>query len=61
MTAPATVRPVLGRLRERMTTLAGLAVTPLVPADYVDLIDPLRSSNDLRGRIVEVRRRRATP
>jgi ferredoxin-NADP reductase len=55
MTAPATVRPVLGRLRERMTTLAGLAVTPLVPADYVDLIDPLRSSNDLRGRIVEVR------
>ena len=55
MTAPATARPVLGRLRERVTTLASLAVTPLVPADYVDLIDPLRSSNGLRGRIVEVR------
>ena len=55
MTAPAPVRPVLGRLRERVTTLAGMAVTPLVPADYVDLIDPLRSSNGLRGRIVEVR------
>ncbi len=55
MTAPATARPVLGRLRERIGSLAELVVTPLVPADYVDLIDPLRSSNGLRGRIVEVR------
>ena len=29
--------------------------TPLLPADYLDLIDPLRSRTDLRGRIVEVR------
>ena len=50
-TAPAT----LGRLRERVGRLAELVATPLVPADYVDLIDPLRSGTDLRGRIVEVR------
>ena len=43
MTAPAPARPVLGRLRERVGQLAELVVTPLVPADYVDLIDPLRS------------------
>ena len=55
MTAPALARPFLGRLRERVTDLAALAVTPLVPADYVDLVDPLRSSNGLRGRVVEVR------
>ena len=28
--------------------------TPLVPADYLDVIDPLRSSADLRGRIVAI-------
>lgn len=29
--------------------------TPLLPADYLDLISPLRAGGDLRGRIVEVR------
>jgi ferredoxin-NADP reductase len=28
--------------------------TPLVPADYLDVIDPLRSGADLRGRIVAI-------
>jgi ferredoxin-NADP reductase len=28
--------------------------TPLVPADYLDLLSPLRSAADLRGRIVEI-------
>ena len=28
--------------------------TPLVPSDYLDVIDPLRSSADLRGRIVAI-------
>ncbi len=28
--------------------------TPLVPTDYLDVIDPLRSSADLRGRIVAI-------
>jgi len=54
MTAPAPTLPVLGRLRERVGRLAELVATPLVPADYVDLVDPLRSGADLRGRVVEV-------
>jgi ferredoxin-NADP reductase len=35
--------------------LAEALATPLVPSDYLDLIDPLRSSADLRGRIVDIR------
>jgi ferredoxin-NADP reductase len=46
--------PVLGRLRERAARLAGLVATPLVPSDYVDLLDPLRSGASLRGRVVGV-------
>jgi len=34
--------------------LAERATTPLLPADYLDLLDPLRRGADLRGRIVEV-------
>ncbi|MFN8229041.1 MAG: ferredoxin reductase [Mycobacterium sp.] len=54
MTTTATRNPgatLLGRvlkLAERMTT-------PLVPADYLDVIDPLRSGINLRGRIVGIR------
>ena len=39
--------------------VAEALATPLVPSDYLDLIDPLRSGADLRGRIVEVRRETA--
>jgi ferredoxin-NADP reductase len=42
-------------LRDRLVRLAGLVTTPLVPADYLDVLDPLASGADLRGRIVEVR------
>jgi len=47
-------------LRRRVTPLARLAAlaewvtTPLLPADYLDLFDPLRAGADLRGRIVAV-------
>ena len=34
--------------------LVGLMTTPLLPADYLDLVSPLRSGADLRGRIVEI-------
>lgn len=37
--------------------LAGLAqavATPLLPADYVDLVAPLRAGADLRGRVINV-------
>src|SRR3712207_3235271 len=47
---PKPVRGVVQALRR----LAECAVTPLVPADYLDLVHPLRSGADLRGRVVAV-------
>ena len=47
---PPPVRGVVRALRR----LAESAVSPLVPADYLDLITPLRSGADLRGRVVAV-------
>jgi ferredoxin-NADP reductase len=44
----------MGALRDRFLQLAERITTPLVPADYLDIIDPLRSGSDLRGRIVEI-------
>jgi ferredoxin-NADP reductase len=41
-------------LRRRLVRLAERATTPLLPADYLDLFDPLRPGADLRGRIVQV-------
>src|SRR3954468_1752097 len=51
----SSARPVLGRLRDRALKVAELVTTPLLPADYLDLVDPLRSGAALRGRIEEVR------
>ncbi len=42
-------------IRERVVAVLEAASTPLKPADYLDLVNPLRSGTDLRGRIVEVR------
>jgi ferredoxin-NADP reductase len=44
----------MGTLRDRFLQLAERITTPLVPADYLDVIDPLRSGADLRGRIVAI-------
>ncbi len=41
-------------LRGRLVRLAEQVTTPLLPADYLDLFDPLRSGADLRGRIEQV-------
>jgi ferredoxin-NADP reductase len=41
-------------LRDRVVRLAEKVTTPLLPADYLDLFDPLRAGADLRGRIVSV-------
>jgi stearoyl-CoA 9-desaturase NADPH oxidoreductase len=38
-------------LRDRVLKLAEFVTTPLLPSDYLDLVDPLRSGADLRGRI----------
>jgi ferredoxin-NADP reductase len=50
---PATARPRVA-LRDRVLKLAELVTTPLLPTDYLDLIDPLRSGADLRARIEAV-------
>jgi ferredoxin-NADP reductase len=47
ITPAATLRAQVHRLAERITT-------PLVPADYLDVIDPLRSGTALRGRITAI-------
>ncbi len=45
----------LGRsLRDRVSRLVELAATPLVPADFLDVFNPLRAGADLRGRIESV-------
>ncbi|WP_432559600.1 ferredoxin reductase [Granulicoccus sp. GXG6511] len=46
-------------VRHRVHRFLDLVTTPLVPADYLDLINPLRPGADLRGRIVAVRRETA--
>lgn len=51
---PTSVRSPLGQLRERALRLAELVTTPLLPVDYLDLFDPLRSGAALRGRIEAV-------
>jgi ferredoxin-NADP reductase len=38
-----------------LATLAGRITTPLLPDDYLDVINPLLSGAQLRGRIVEIR------
>jgi ferredoxin-NADP reductase len=50
---PTTAAPRVA-LRDRLLKLAELVTTPLLPRDYLDLVDPLRSGADLRGRIEAV-------
>ncbi len=55
MTSTAEITTGRRSLLRRAMRLAELATTPLLPADYLDMIRPLRSGADLRGRIVEIR------
>ena len=41
-------------LRNGLRRVAELAATPLVPADYLDVFNPLRKGAELRGRIVHI-------
>src|SRR6476646_10777930 len=50
---PTTARPRVA-LRDRVMKFVEFATTPLLPSDYLDLVDPLRSGADLRGRIEAV-------
>ncbi|MFY1702740.1 ferredoxin reductase [Micromonospora sp. WMMA1923] len=54
MTSIATRPPRKASLRDRLMRLAETVTTPLLPEDYLDLIDPLRSGAALRGRILAV-------
>lgn len=51
MTATAPRLRPAGALRDRLVRIAELSTTPLLPADYLDLVAPLRSGATLRGRI----------
>ena len=42
---------IAGTARRPLRSLAQMVATPLVPRDFIDLIDPLSSSRDLRGRL----------
>lgn len=46
-------RAATATLRDRAVNVAEHLATPLLPSDYLDLVSPLRSGADLRGRIVE--------
>lgn len=46
--------PLGGVVRSARRVVEALA-TPLVPGDYLDLVDPLRAGADLRGRIIDIR------
>lgn len=41
-------------VRDGLMRVLGAVTTPLVPADYLDVIDPLRSGAALRGRIQSI-------
>ncbi|PZG02034.1 ferredoxin reductase [Micromonospora deserti] len=55
MTTTAPRPPAPASLRRRILRLAAAVTTPLLPGDYLDLVAPLRSGADLRGRILAVR------
>lgn len=54
MTTTVQAPPAATTLRDRVIRFAELVTTPLVPADYLDILDPLRAGADLRGRIVSI-------
>src|SRR5919107_720613 len=56
---PSPARPALRVLRDRAMRLAEYVTTPLLPADYLDMVNPLRAGADLRGRVVAVQRETA--
>lgn len=54
--APSVVKRALTGFGKGARKVAEALATPLVPEDFLDLLDPLRSGADLRGRVVDVRR-----
>lgn len=51
------LRPDHRRRLRYLADVAGLMATPLVPADYLDMFDPLRAgARELRGRVLAIHR-----
>ncbi|WP_028936478.1 ferredoxin reductase [Pseudonocardia spinosispora] len=48
------MRPEVSPLRRRLLSGVRLLFTPLLPDDYVELIDPLWSTRELRGRVERI-------
>ncbi|MGZ8802809.1 MAG: ferredoxin reductase, partial [Mycobacterium sp.] len=56
-----TVRPSIAGAKDKpgwhlLRTIAGRITTPLLPDDYLKLVNPLWSARELRGKVLEVRR-----
>jgi hypothetical protein len=49
-------RPNVSTTRRRIMRAANVLFTPLLPDDYLELINPLWSTRELRGRIEEIHR-----
>lgn len=58
-TGRSRLRRVLRPAGAALLRVAEAVATPLVPADYLDLVAPLRASADLRGRVVQIERETA--
>lgn len=43
------------KLKNHALSLAETVTTPLLPADYLDMVNPLRAGAQLRGRIIDIR------
>ena len=51
---PRTERRVLPGLADGVWKLAAAIATPVLPTEYLDMVAPLRSGAELRGRVVAV-------
>ena len=47
--------PQVSRARRRALRIVGSFTSPLLPDDYLELVNPLWSTRELRGRIEEVK------
>jgi stearoyl-CoA 9-desaturase NADPH oxidoreductase len=52
--------PQVSRARRRVLRLIGSFTSPLLPDDYLEMVNPLWSTRELRGRVMRVEREGAT-
>ena len=49
-------KPNVPRLQRRILRAIEALTTPLLPSDYLELLNPLWSARELRGEVIDVRR-----